>query len=109
VNVNIGDVREMLECGTATSMELTEAVEFLLRERRTLGREIVRLKIAHLRRMAQYADGVKPRAYLTMVRANGGIFEIDRANAIESRLRRFAAACLAKIAELKESQCSIKS
>jgi hypothetical protein len=71
--------------------------------------ENMRLKIAHLRRMAQYADGVKPRAYLTMVRANGGIFEIDRANAIESRLRRFAAACLAKIAELKESQCSIKS
>lgn len=71
--------------------------------------EIVRLKIAHLRRMAQYADGVKPRAYLTMVRANGGIFEIDRANAIESRLRRFAAACLAKITELKESQCSTKS
>jgi hypothetical protein len=71
--------------------------------------ENMRLKIAHLRRMAQYADGVKPRAYLTMVRANGGIFEIDRANAIESRLRRFAAACLAKINELKESQCSTKS
>ena len=40
MNIDIGDVREMLECGTATNMELTEAVEFLLRERRALGREI---------------------------------------------------------------------
>ena len=101
MNIDIGDVREMLECGTATNMELTEAVEFLLRERRALGREIIRLKIAHLRRMAERADclssGWTKMACLA--------WASRRAAALD----RFRSACLAKITELKESQCSTKS
>lgn len=101
MNVNIGDVREMLECGTATSMELTEAVEFLLRERRALGREIVRLKIAHLRRMADRADCL--RSGWTKMAC------LAWASRRAAALDRFRSACLTKITELKESQCSTKS
>lgn len=64
-------------------------------------REIVRLRISQLRRMADYAEGIKPRAYRTMVKANGGVFEITRANAIESRIDRFRNACLREIDRLR--------
>ena len=101
MNIDIGDVREMLECGTATNMELTEAVEFLLRERRALGREIVRLKIAHLRRMEERADCL--RSGWTKMACL--VWASRRAAALD----RFRSACLAKITELKESQCSTKS
>ena len=64
-------------------------------------KEIVRLKIAHLRRMAERADclrsGWAKRACLA--------WASRRAAALD----RFRSACLAKIAELKESQCSTKS
>ena len=100
MNIDIGDVREMLECGTATNMELTEAVEFLLRERRALGREIVRLKIAHLRRMAERADCLRSG----WTKMAGFAWASRRAAALD----RFRSACLAKITELKESQCSTK-
>ena len=104
MNIDIGDVREMLECGTATNMELTEAVEFLLRERRALGREIVRLKIAHLRRMADSAsiDAAWSRF------CDGRRRSRDSMQRAWDRLDRFRSACLAKITELKESQCSTK-
>ena len=95
MNIDIGDVREMLECGTATNMELTEAVEFLLRERRALGREIVRLKIAHLWRVVEVIH-FKYRA---------GLCKRHQTN----RIDKLQSACLAKITELKESQCSTKS
>ena len=101
MNIDIGDVREMLECGTATNMELTEAVEFLLRERRALGREIVRLKIAHLRRMAERADCL--RSGWTKMAC------LAWASRRAAALDRFYSACLAKITELKELQCSTKS
>ena len=101
MNIDIGDVREMLECGTATNMELTEAVEFLLRERRALGREIVRLKIAHLRRMAERADCL--RSGWTKMAC------LAWASRRAAALDRFRSACLAKITELKELQCSTKS
>ena len=95
MNIDIGDAREMLECGTATNMELTEAVEFLLRERRALGREIVRLKIAHLWRVVEVIH-FKYRA---------GLCKRHQTN----RIDKMQFACLAKITELKESQCSTKS
>lgn len=101
MNIDIGDVREMLECGTATNMELTEAVEFLLRERRALGREIVRLKIAHLRRMAERADCL--RSGWTKMAC------LAWASRRAAALDRFRSACLAKITELKGLQCSTKS
>ena len=98
MNIDIGDVREMLECGTATNMELTEAVEFLLRERRALGREIVRLKIAHLRRMDT-----------CILRVWGGLPMRGRTIRNARRFDRLRCAVKDKIAELKESQCSTKS
>ena len=101
MNINISDVREMLECVTATNMELTEAVEFLLRERRALGREIVRLKIAHLRRMAERADCLRSG----WTKMAGFAWASRRA----ATLDRFRSACLAKIIELKELQCTTKS
>jgi len=64
-------------------------------------REIVRLKIAHLRRMAERADclssGWTKMACLA--------WASRRAAALD----RFRSACLAKIAELKELQCLTKS
>lgn len=104
MNIDIGDVREMLECGTATNMELTEAVEFLLRERRALGRENARLKIAHLRRMADSAsiDAAWSRF------CDGRRRSRDSMQRAWDRLDRFRSACLAKITEPKESQCSTK-
>jgi len=63
-------------------------------------KEIIRLKIAHLRRMAERADclssGWTKMACLA--------WASRRAAALD----RFRSACLAKIAELKESQCLTK-
>ena len=64
-------------------------------------KEIIRLKIAHLRRMAERADclssGWTKMACLA--------WASRRAAALD----RFRSACLAKITELKESQCLTKS
>ena len=59
--------------------------------------ENVRLKIAHLRRMEQRANAMA-----------GWIFS-KRHFAKTDRIHRFRSACLAKITELKESQCSTES
>ena len=66
--------------------------------------EIVRLKIAHLRRMADSAsiDAAWSRFCDGRRRSRGSM---QRA---WDRLKRFESACLAKITELKESQCSTK-
>ena len=64
-------------------------------------KEIVRLKIAHLRRMAERADCLRSG----WAKMAGLAWASRRAAALD----RFRAACLAKIAELKESQCSTKS
>lgn len=64
-------------------------------------KEIVRLKIAHLRRMAERADCLRS-GWTKMVC-------LAWASRRAAALDRFRAACLAKIAELKESQCSTKS
>ena len=98
MNINISDVREMLECGTATNMELTEAVEFLLRERRALGREIVRLKTAHLRRMST-----------CILRVWSNLPMRSRTIRNARRFGHLRCAAEDKITELKESQCSTKS
>lgn len=108
MNIDIGDVRETLECGTATNMELTEAVEFLLRERRALGREIVRLKIAHLRRMADACEDLESRALAFAFPDPAVGWTDDRYWKIIGRVDRFRTACLAKIIELKGLQCSTK-
>ena len=64
-------------------------------------REIVRLKIAHLRRMAERADCLRSG----WTKMAGLAWASRRAAALD----RFRSACLAKITELKESQCSTKS
>ena len=64
-------------------------------------KEIVRLKIAHLRRMAERADCLRS-GWTKMVC-------LAWASRRAAALDRFRSACLAKIAELKESQCSTKS
>jgi len=71
-------------------------------------REIVRLKIAHLRRMVDACSLLFSRAVETAERAPQWP-PAERIIAINHRIRRFRAACLAKIAELKEMQCSTKS
>ena len=63
--------------------------------------EIVHLKIAHLRRMAERADCLRSGWTKMACRA----WASRRAAALD----RFRSACLAKITELKESQCSTKS
>lgn len=67
--------------------------------------EIVRLKIAHLRRMADSAsiDAAWSRF------CDGRRRSRDSMQRAWDRLDRFRSACLAKITELKESQCSTKS
>ena len=68
-------------------------------------REIVRLKIAHLRRMADSAsiDAAWSRF------CDGRRRSRDSMQRAWDRLKRFESACLAKITELKELQCSTKS
>ena len=69
----------------------------------SLKREIARLKIAHLRRMADLAG----------IRANDVLRDQFRfaSKCVRRSLRftRVQNGCLAKITELKESQCSTKS
>ena len=67
--------------------------------------EIIRLKIAHLRRMADSAsiDAAWSRF------CDGRRRSRDSMQRAWDRLDRFRSACLAKITELKESQCSTKS
>ena len=70
--------------------------------------EIVRLKIAHLRRMVDACSLLFSRAVETAERAPQWP-PAERIIAINHRIRRFRAACIAKITELKGSQCSTKS
>ena len=67
--------------------------------------EIVRLKIAHLRRMADSAsiDAAWSRF------CDGRRRSRDSMQRAWDRLKRFESACLAKITELKELQCPTKS
>jgi len=69
-------------------------------------KEIIRLKIAHLRRMADTAsiDAAWSRFF-----CGGRRRSRDSRQRTWDRLDRFRSACLAKITELKESQCSTKS
>ena len=71
-------------------------------------REIVRLRIAHLRRMVDACSLLFSRAVETAELAPQWP-PAERIIAINHRIRRFRTACLAKITELKESQCSTKS
>lgn len=68
-------------------------------------KEIIRLEIAHLRRMADSAsiDAAWSRF------CDGRRRSRDSMQRAWDRLDRFRSACLAKITELKESQCSTKS
>lgn len=68
-------------------------------------KEIIRLKIAHLRRMADSAsiDAAWSRF------CDGRRRSRDSMQRAWDRLDRFRSACLAKITELKELQCSTKS
>ena len=73
--------------------------------------EIVRLKIAHLRRMINATVIVESRALkncLTYLAWNHLDRYRDRERQIVGRIDRFRSACLAKITELKELQCSTK-
>lgn len=77
--------------------------------RRAIEAEIVRLKIAHLRRMADACEGLESRALAFAFPDPAVGWADDRYWRITEKVDRFRAACLAKIAKLKESQCSIKS
>lgn len=68
-------------------------------------KEIIRLKIVHLRRMADSAsiDAAWSRF------CDGRRRSRDSMQRAWDRLDRFRSACLAKITELKELQCSTKS
>lgn len=68
-------------------------------------KEIIRLKIAHLRRMADSASIDAAWSRL----CDGRRRSRDSMQRAWDRLDRFRSACLAKITELKESQCSTKS
>ena len=68
-------------------------------------REIVRLKIAYLRRMA---DSASIEAAWSRF-CDGSRRSLDSMQRAWDRLDRFRSACLAKITELKELQCSTKS
>ena len=69
-------------------------------------REIVRLKIAHLRRMVNAIRLVLDRHLISA--ETEAEFERKKWHR-NNRAGRFAKACLAKITELKELQCSTKS
>ena len=72
-------------------------------------REIVRLKIAHLRRMADACEGLESRALAFAFPDPAVGWTDDRYWKIIEKVDRFRSACLAKITELKELQCSTKS
>lgn len=69
-------------------------------------KEIIRLKIAHLRRMVESIRFVLDRHLISAETEAEYERKKWRRN---DRARRFAKACLAKITELKELQCSTKS
>ena len=73
--------------------------------------EIVRLKIAHLRRMVHATCAAEERALknFRICMTSESIRYSIRERQIVGRIDRFRSACLAKIAELKELQCSTKS
>lgn len=73
-------------------------------------REIVRLKIAHLRRMAEACEALESRALaFAFPGPDLDRWTDDRYWKIIKKVDRFRFACLAKITELKELQCSTKS
>ena len=88
------------ERGCTRYMRLNTCQEFQPNDD-AIFREIVRLKIAHLRRMAERADCL--RSGWTKMAC------LAWASRRAAALDRFYSACLAKITELKESQCSTKS
>ena len=75
-------------------------------EHAALESEIGRLKIAHLRRMVESIRLVLDRHLISAETEAEYERKKWRRN---DRAGRFAKACLAKIAELKEAQCSTKS
>ena len=87
------------ERGCARYMRLVTCQEFQPNDD-AIFREIVRLKIAHLRRMAERADCLRSG----WTKMAGFAWASRRAAALD----RFCSACLAKITELKELQCSTK-
>ena len=88
------------ERGCTRYMRLNTCQEFQPNDD-AIFREIVRLKIAHLRRMAERADCLRSG----WTKMAGLAWASRRAAALD----RFRSACLAKITELKELQCSTKS
>ena len=78
-----------------------DPVRTLMNEVQRLEAENSRLKIAHLRRMAERADCLRS-GWTKMA-------SLAWASRRAAALDRFHSACLAKITELKESQCSTKS
>ena len=98
------------ERGCVRYMRLDTCQEFQPNDDATY-REIVRLRIAHLRRMVQATCAAEERALknfrICMTRKS--IRYSIRERQIVGKLDRFRSACLAKITELKESQCSTKS
>lgn len=74
----------------------------------SLKREIARLKIAHLRRMADIAESRRSRWAEVAWHGESPEDKVWRKRNAP-RMGRFHSACLAKITELKESQCSSKS
>ena len=70
--------------------------------------EIIRLKIAHLRRMAEACEALESRALAFAFPDLAVGWTDDRYWKIIEKVDRFRSACLAKITELKEMQCSTK-
>lgn len=96
------------ERGCARYMRLATCQEFQPNDD-TIFREIVRLKIAHLRRMADACEGLESRALAFAFPDPAVGWTDDRYWRIIEKVARFRAACLAKITELKGMQCSTKS
>lgn len=88
------------ERGCTRYMRLNTCQEFQPNDD-AIFREIVHLKIAHLRRMAERADCL--RSGWTKMAC------LAWASRRAAALDRFRSACLAKITELRELQCSTKS
>ena len=83
----------------------------MLKMMTALEAENARLKIAHLRRMVNATCAAEERALknFRICMTSESIRYSIRERQIVGRLDRFRSACLAKITELKESQCSTKS
>lgn len=80
----------------------------MLKMMTALEAEIVRLKIAHLRRMAEACEALESRALAFAFPDPTIGWTDDRYWKIIEKVDRFRSACLAKITELKESRCSTK-